>query len=226
VTEWAPTTLTASTAPIYLLILGGLWLIGRAGRGIPAVEQLAFVLTAVLAFGAVRNTAWVALVALAVLPQLLDRLRTPAVEPRRLNRILSIVILSTLVISIAGVAAKPVSWFTSAYPAAAARATARAAGPSGRVFSVNDYADWLLWSRPELTGRIAFDSRFELLSHAQAKRLVLFEPRAGNWFASTRGYRVFVLSRETDRALTRALVRRLPARVIFRSPQVVVLTRR
>jgi hypothetical protein len=136
------------------------------------------------------------------------------------------VILSTLVISVAGVAAKPVNWFTSAYPTAAARATAKAAGSDRRVFSVNDYADWLLWSRPELTGRIAFDSRFELLSHAQAKRLVLFEPRAGNWLATTRGYSVFVLGRDSDRELARALVRQLPARVVFRSPQIVVLQRR
>jgi hypothetical protein len=91
---------------------------------------------------------------------------------------------------------------------------------------VNDYADWLLWSRPELTGRVALDARFELLSARQVKQLVRFEPRAGNWLRTTRGYRVFVLGRDSDRALERALVRRLPARVVFRSPQIVVLRRR
>jgi hypothetical protein len=94
------------------------------------------------------------------------------------------------------------------------------------VFAVNDYADWLLWIRPELTGRIALDARFELLSEAQVKRLVRFEPRAGNWLATARGYRVFLLSRGSDRALARALVRQLPGRVVFRSPQVVVVERR
>jgi hypothetical protein len=226
VTEWAPTTLTPTTAAVYLLILGGLWLIGRAGRGMPAIDQLAFIFAAVLAFGAVRNTAWIGLVALAVLPQPLDRLRTPAVEPRRLNRLLSISIVALVVVSVAGVASKPVSWFTSGFPPAAARATARAAGSNGRVFAVNDYADWLLWSRPDLTGRVALDARFELLSSFQVKRLVRFEPRAGNWLRTTGGYRVFVLSRDSDRALERTLVRRLPARVIFRSPSVVVLRRR
>jgi hypothetical protein len=226
VTEWAPTTLTGTTAAVYLLILGGLWLIGRAGRGIPAVDQLAFVFTAVLAFDAVRNTAWIGLVALAVLPQLVDRLRRPVVEPRRLNRLLSVAILALVVISFLGVAVKPVSWFTSEFPAPAARAAAQAAGPKGRIFAVNDYADWLLWSRPELTGRVALDARFELLSARQVKQLVRFEPRAGNWLRTTRGYRVFVLGRDSDRALERALVRRLPARVVFRSPQIVVLRRR
>jgi hypothetical protein len=226
VTEWEPTTLTARTAAVYLLILGGVWLIGRAGRGVPAVDQLAFVFAAVLAFDAVRNTAWIGLVALAVLPQMVDRLRSPAVEPRRLNRILSVSILALVVTSVAGVAAKPASWFTSDFPPAAARAAAQAAGPRGRVFAVNDYADWLLWTRPELTGRIALDARFELLSDAQVKRLVRFEPRAGNWLATTRGYRVFVLNRDSDRSLARALVRQLPGRVVFRSPRVVVVQRR
>jgi hypothetical protein len=92
------------------------------------------------------------------------------------------------------------------------------------VFAANDYADWLLWSRPKLTGRVAVDSRFELLSGAQVKRLVRFEPRAGDWLETTRGYRVFVIDR-LDHALVRALVRKLPARIVFRSPQVVVLRR-
>jgi hypothetical protein len=225
VTEWAPTTLTAKTAAVYLLILGGLWLIGRAGRGIPAVDQLAFLFAALLALDAVRNTAWIGLVSLAVLPQMVDRLRSPAVEPRRLNRILSISILALVVISVAGVAAKPTSWFTADFPPGAARAAAQAAGPRGRVFAMNDFADWLLWSRPELTGRVALDARFELLSDAQVKRLVRFEPRAGNWFATTRGYNVFLINR-SDHALERALLRKLPAQVVFRSPQVVVLRRR
>lgn len=225
VTEWAPTTLTATTAAVYLLILGGLWLIGRAGRGMPVIDQIAFVFAALLAFDAVRNTAWIGLVALAVLPQLLDRLRTPAVDPRHLNRILSVAVVCLVVFSVVGVAVKPVSWFTTGFPPAAARAAAKAAGPKGRVFAVNDYADWLLWSRPALTGRVAVDARFELLSAPQVKRLVRFEPMAGNWLRTTRGYRVFVLGRDSDKALERALVRRLPARVVYRSPQIVVLRR-
>jgi len=226
VTEWRPTTLTANTAAVYLLVLGGLWLLGRAGRGAPLLDQLAFALTAVLAFEAVRNTAWIGLVALAVLPPLVDRLRGPVVEPARLNRILSVTILVSLVISVAGVAAKPTSWFTSGFPAAGARATAVAAGPEGNVFASSPFADWLLWSRPALAGRVAFDARFELLSRAQIQRIAEFQARAGNWLPTARGYRVFVLDPRTDHALEQALRRALPARVVFSSPQVVVLRRR
>jgi hypothetical protein len=226
VTEWAPTTLTAKTAAVYLIVLGGLWLLGRAGRQAPLFDQLAFVFAAVLAFDAIRNTAWVGLVALAVLPPLVDRLRGGAVvEPARLNRILGVTMLAAVVISVAGVAAKPTSWFTQGFPPAAAQATASSAGPNGRVFAMSDFADWVLWTRPELSGRIAFDARFELLSPKEVQRIARFQARAGNWLATVRGYSVFVVDR-SQRALEQSLIRELPARVVFSSPQVVVLQRR
>ncbi len=49
---------------------------------------------------------------LAVLPRLLDTLRSPAEEPRRLNRMLAIVICAGVTVATIGVAFKPVSWFT------------------------------------------------------------------------------------------------------------------
>jgi hypothetical protein len=227
VTEWAPTTLTATTAAVYLVILGGLWILGRAGRTAPLLDQAVFVLTSVLAFDAVRNTAWVGLAALAILPPLVERLRGSVVDPpRRLNRILAITILAAVLISVAGVAVKPVSWFTKGFPAHAAQATSTAAGARGRVYATSPYADWLLWTQPALSGRVAFDARFELLSTTQIRRIAHFQARAGNWLATARGFDVFVLDRSSNRALARTLVRQLPARVVFSSPQVVVLQRR
>ena len=70
------------------------------------------------------------------------------------------------------------------------------------------------------------DARFELLSRAQIQRIAEFQARAGNWLPTARGYRVFVLDPRTDHALEQALRRALPARVVFSSPQVVVLRRR
>jgi hypothetical protein len=226
VTEWAPTTLSAQTAAVYLIVLGGMWLLGRAGRTVPALDQLAFVLTSIMAFEAVRNTAWIGLVALAVLPQVVDRLRAPAEEPARLNRILSVTIVAALAIAIAGVAAKSTSWFTAGFPSVGARAASAAAGPQGRVYASSPYADWLLWSRPELTGRIAYDARFELFSTTQLERIAHFQGRIGNWLGTARGFDVFVLDPRSDHALERSLLRALPARVVFSSPQVVVLRRR
>ena len=226
VTEWAPTTLSAQTAAVYLIVLGGLWMLGRAGRETPLLDQLAFAFASILAFEAVRNTAWIGLVALAVLPPLVDRLRNPAEEPARLNRILSVTIFATLVIATAGVAAKSTGWFTSNFPTAAASATSAAAGPHGRVFASSPFADWLLWSRPELTGRVAYDARFELFSAEQLQRIARFQGRAGDWLKTARGFGVFVLDPRKDHALEQSLLRDLPARVAFSSQQVVVLRRR
>lgn len=225
VTEWAPTTLTARTAPIYLLVIGGMWLLGRAGRHLPAVEQLALVITAVFAFEAIRDTAWFGLVALAVLPQLIDGIRRPVVEPRRLNRILAVTVLASVAISVAAVSTKPAQWFTSSFPSDAAAAASSAAGRHGRVFATSPVADWLLWAQPELSGRVAFDARFELLSTSQLQQLARFQAQAGNWLKTARDYRVFVLDPQSDRTLERALRKALPAQAVFSSPQVVVLER-
>jgi hypothetical protein len=94
------------------------------------------------------------------------------------------------------------------------------------VFASSPYADWLLWSRPELTGRVAYNARFELFSAAQLQRIARFQNRVGDWLKTARGYNVFVLDPRKDHALEQSLLRDLPARVAFSSPQVVVLRRR
>ena len=226
VTEWAPTTLRLVTVPVFVLVLGGLWLLGRNGRAVPVFDRLAFLAMAVVAFQAIRNIAWFALGALAVLPPLLDGLRAPVEEPRRLNRILAVSMLGAVAVALGGVAAKPASWFTHAFPGGAARATAGAAGTHGHVFATSAYGDWLLWSEPQLEGRLAFDTRFELLTRGQLEEIARIQAAAGDWLAHVRGYRVFVLDPSADGTLERALRRDLPLRVAFRSPQVVVLRRR
>lgn len=223
VTEWAPTSLAPNTGAVFLLILGGLWLLGRGGRRVPVLDQLVFALTALLALDAIRNMAWVALTALALLPRIVDEVRPPAPGQRPLNRLLALGAVTVFVISFVAVTLKPTKWFMPDFPSAAAAATSSAAGAGGKVFATTPYTDWLLWARPELSGRLAFDARFELLSGSQLRQIARFEGRSGDWLRPTRGYRVFVLER--DRTLERALIRRLPARVVFSSPQVVVLRR-
>src|SRR5207302_897930 len=59
------------------------------------------------------------------------------------------------------------------YPAKASDKVAQALerDPQARVFADVRYADWLLWRVPQVRGRVAFDVRFELLSHNQLERL-------------------------------------------------------
>jgi hypothetical protein len=225
VTEWAPTTLTVVTIPLYLLVIGGVWLLGRTRNGLSGFEKLAFLATAVLAFQAVRNIVWFGLVALVVLPMLLDDIRPSALEPRRLNRLLATVVAAAAVFGVVGVAANPASWFVRDFPPAAADAAAAAAGPHGQVLATSSFADWLLWTHPELAGRVAFDARFELLTSGELTRAARFLARSGDWTATARGYRVFVLGKQDDGQLRAALVRSGLARVVRVDGDVVVLRR-
>jgi hypothetical protein len=225
VTEWAPTTLTPESIPVYLLALGGIWLLGRAPAVVSTFEKLAFVGLAVLAFDAVRNAVWLALLAVVVLPRLVDALRAPVVEPRRLNRLLALAMLAGVVVATAGVAAKPVSWFTERFPAAAADAAAAAAGSRGRVFANERYADWLIWEQPQLAGRVAYDSRFELLTGQQLHSVTAFRNRVDGWTSTLRGYSVLVLDRADDHQPLAALRRGQLARTVVGSSSVVVLRR-
>jgi hypothetical protein len=227
VTEWAPTTLTLAHAPAYLIALGGLWLLGRAGARASAFEKLAFTALTLLAFDAVRNGVWLALVSLVVLPRLLDGLRAPAVEPKRINRLLALAMLAGVAVAVVGVAFEPASWFMrEQYPAAAGTTAARAAGANGRIFANERYADWLVFEHPRLAGRIAYDSRFELLTSRQLRAVTAFRSLVAGWRSTVRGYSVLVLDRVEDAKPISALVRARQARVVARQGPVVVLQRR
>jgi hypothetical protein len=225
VTEWAPTTLTASTAPVYLLVLASMWLLGRSGARVSTFEKLALLATGLLAFQALRNTAWLGLTALVVLPVLVDAVRPVVDEPRRLNRLLATVVVAGAVVAAGGVAAKGQSWFVGGFPPRAASAAAAAAGPDGQVLAMSPYADWLLWTQPGLVGRVAFDARFELLTRGQLRALGSFQGRAGDWISTTHGYRVFVLGRRRDSQLRAALVHAGIATPVLVTRDIVVLRR-
>jgi hypothetical protein len=224
VTEWAPTTLTLAHASVYLLAFGGLWLFGRTRGRASLFEQLAFVGLALLAFDAVRNSVWLALFSLVVLPRLMDTLRAPAVEPKRMNRMLAIAMLAGVGLATVVVAFQPGSWFTKEeYPAAAGNAAARAAGPNGRIFANERYADWLVFEHPPLAGRIAYDSRFELLTARQLRSVTGFRSRVSGWRSTIAGYSVLVLDKVDDHLPIRALLRGREARVLLRRGPIVVL---
>jgi len=60
-------------------------------------------------------------------------------------------------------------------PPAAAEAVSRASGAHGIVLADDRHADWLLWLRPELAGRVAYDVRFELFSAPELQRIKVLE---------------------------------------------------
>ena len=225
ITEWSPTFWSIVTAPVYILVVLGVWLFGRARGGATRFELVAFLVTSLLAFQALRNMAWVALTGILVLPALLDCVRTPPAEPRRINRILAPAALAGALLILVTTAAKSDSWFVNRYPTAAANAAATSAGEKGRIFANEAYADWLVWTHPNLAGRIAFDTRFELLNTHQLKLIQNFRSRIGNWRKAAAGYDVLVLSKAGEKKAIAALLRSHYARKVADDNGIVVLHR-
>jgi hypothetical protein len=226
VTEWRAATPGLATAPLYLLVVLGAWLFGRVRGQASLFEAAAFFLTAAMAFQAVRNMAWFGLVAIAVLPRLLDGLRGKVDDPKRLNRLIATVALGGTFVTVLGVAAENRAWFLPSYPPAAADAAATAAGAHGRVFANEAFADWLVWAHPSLAGRIAFDSRFELLTNRQLQSIVEFRARVGNWQKIAAGYDVLVLDAAGDeKKVVRSLVRSGDAKQVATHGGIAVLKR-
>jgi hypothetical protein len=91
------------------------------------------------------------------------------------------------------------------------------------VLATSSYADWLLWTRPELAGRVAYDSRFELLTRAELRRAQHFEARVEGWRQEAARYRVIVIDRDDDSSLRASLVRLGLAKVVRADGRVVVL---
>jgi hypothetical protein len=225
VTEWAPTTLSVRSAPLYLLVVVGAWLLGRARVRTSAFEVSLFLLAALLAVQAERNLVWFGLVAIVVLPRLLDAVRPAATEPRRLNRLVGTVALAGTLVTAASVALENNAWFVRGYPPAAAATAAAAAGSSGRIFANEAYADWLVWMHPDLAGRVAFDSRFELLTPRQLRSIAEFRGRVGNWQATAAGYDVLVLNANAEKKAVSALERSGSASQIAKHGGIAVLRR-
>ena len=229
VSEWAGATLRGQ--PIFFVsLLGGLWLATRSRSALTLFEQLALWLCALLGLLAVRNIVWYALLAAAVLPAALDAAWPPSGAPRRtrINLPLAGAALAAALISLAGLASHGRSFWERSFPRAALAPVAKAArqDPSLRVFADERYADWLLFNDPALTGRVAYDIRFELLPTRTFEQIVTFRSEHGyDWQAITRGYRLLVLDPVGDSGAVTLFEKMRGTKVLYRDRNVVVLER-
>jgi hypothetical protein len=98
--------------------------------------------------------------------------------------------------------------------------------PNARVLASYDLADWLLLEAPITRGRIAFDGRWEILSHEQLQSVRYFLAEStDHWADLSRGYRLLVLGPKYVPHLIRTWEQRPGVRVLYRTPQIVVLDR-
>jgi hypothetical protein len=195
--EWGPTTLQLETVPLFVLMAAAVFLYGRAARVFTSTEVMVVAVTAVAALHAVRFTVWFALAALMILPRPLTSVLRATPPPLELNRLCGRLGIGAVVCLVGVVLLKGVS----GYPAAAAAAATSATPGTSAVYASELYGDWLLTVAPELRGRIAFDSRIELLSREEVVRIQLAQDAGLGWQEFARHYRVFVLNRHDQRNL-------------------------
>jgi hypothetical protein len=218
--QWAPTKLSAPSVPVFLLVLGIVWLNGRSRSG-TRFERGILLGAAIVGLLAVRNWPWLVLAATMLLPCFLDSGR-PVAPPSPVGRIVAALVGAALVV--AAVAAGRAGFdkeLRKAYPERAAVAAA-SGEPVGNLFVTTRLSDWLLWERPELAGRIEADARYELLRGHELEDTVLFRYGSGMKRFTSRD-RTFVLDPRTD---DRAIDALTGGKVLFRNGRVVVVALR
>lgn len=225
VTEWNPMTFSIPDAPTYGIIAAILLLLGTSRTGWCREEIFILCACSISALLAVRNAVWLATAAIVFVGPAISRLIGQQERPAfatRMNRVLVSLASLAVIAAIAVTATRPAHWYTAAYPTRAANVAASAAGSNGRIFATEDYADWLIWQRPGLGGRIGFDARLELLRAGELKRIFAVEATLIPDRSLIRDYRVFVVpSRLVDVIRQSSLV---PIRVLARDNGVVVLS--
>jgi hypothetical protein len=228
-TEWQATTLQPLTAPFYALLVGGVWLLASRGQRVPLFLKLTFLLTGALALLAVRNLGWFGVAALVSLPLALDEvLPRRSGGFRRLDSALAAGSLAVVAVIVVPAWHQISTQRERDFRPAAAQVIAReaAADPSLRVFSDVRFADWLVWERPELAGRIQFDARFELISRSRLEELYLWTNQATtSWKDATHGSRIIVIDRALNWRNEAPIMREPGARRIYRNSEISVILR-
>jgi hypothetical protein len=228
VAEWQSPTFPAQ-APFFVLVLASVWVAARAPRTLRLFEHFALVATGLAGFSAVRNIVWFGLVAVMVVPRALDGAWPVKEAPlrRRANELISLVAIAVALVFFATAASRSQRAYARSYPSRAAVATADATrDPTVRIFANEAYADWLIWQIPRLSGRMALDARFELLTARQLRELAHFRHQSSpDWRSAAKPYRLLVLDPKADRAAVRAFRNEPGARTIYRDSHVVAILR-
>jgi hypothetical protein len=234
VTEWRPlTSIPILAVALALTVAAGLYVLvaptvrGRAAK-LPLFDLLALVALTVLAVLAVRNVTWFGLTLLLLGPAAVTRWKgAPAPLRRaRVNARLSVVIGGLTLVGAVAILAQPTRWFESTYPSNAV-STLRglvAHDPSAKIFADVRYADWLVWDDPRVfSGRIAYDTSFELLTPAQLDMIA--DPAAKDERSTLDRYAIWVLYPSNHKE-NRTLLRRPGVRTVLRSSRVIIATDR
>jgi hypothetical protein len=85
----------------------------------------------------------------------------------------------------------------------------------------------VLWNVPRLSGRVAFDARFELLSAEQLRAISHFRNQSStDWLDSANGYRLLVLDPGSEKPAVQVVSREPGTRQLYADSDVAVFLRR
>lgn len=225
--EWERSTPSGTTALFWTLALltASLLALRRCRNRLNRFELVVLLITFAGAVQAVRGVIWFALACAALLPRALDGVLTREdVGARVLNRAISLAGLGGLAVALVVALAQPSRWFTEEWSDEQVEAVRSVTEERGaHVFATNNTADWLLWRVPELRGRVAYDSRFELYDEAALERIVDVGRRRPGWEKALAGYDVVVVRAADRDAALRALG--AGARVLHADAESAVVAR-
>jgi hypothetical protein len=235
VPEWQPITSEVLLAIPFLLTAAiVVWSFARNSSRSTLWEKLALVALGAGSISVVRNLLFFALLVLLVLPVALgqgDRAKArPATRGRApINALLFAAAVGAVLIGAVAALARPASTIESSYQrpgVLTAVETATRAHPSARVLTDFRFADWLLWRDPALSGRIANDVRFELLTPSQMSNLrAVYSTTGKNWKRGARGYRLIVLDSRYDPNAVLAFRAEPGSRVLYNDGERIVILR-
>jgi hypothetical protein len=234
VTEWQPvTSVTLVAVPFFLLLGVGLWSFGRHPRQTTLWQRAALVLLGVAGIDALRNVSFFALAAVMIVGLSLDgaasaRLGTSGRPRPRVNRAIAAAAIAIAIAAAVTTANRPAGGFesTQLQPVLRVVTSAATADRSVRVLADQTAADWLLWSDPNLRGRVAFDVRFELLSAPLLQQLErLYTASGPDWKEVALGYRLIVLDAKADPLATREFLAEPGRRILYDDGTYVVILR-
>ena len=222
VAEWKTSAPGPLTAVFYTVLAGGLFLVARYGRKVPWYDKVALALLAVNAVMALRSIIWFGLAAVIVLTPLVDDLlgTTRSLTGKTVARAGLAAGALVLVVGVIVFSSSNTSLERDWPRAAADRVALLTMQPrTERVFADATYADWLLWIKPELRNRIAYDARFELLHGDEFTKLSNYGKKTGDhWRTAADGYNIFVYETRAGHCPGRCVT-------VYRDREVTVATR-
>ena len=240
VTEWKPvTSVPVLAVPLFVVIAVTAAIVllaahrARSRRAVapPLFDVLVLAILAAGAVIAVRNVTWFGLALIVLAPSVVTQMRLGLPAPLRRSRVNMLAAVATLVLCALVslfVLARPTGWFTAGYPRAAIPTLRRLVGryPQAKILADVRYADWLIWERPALfSGRVAYDTSFELLSRRQLTAIGDLAANTRNARATVAAYPIWMLY-PGNHAVNRKLLHRRGVRLVSKSRRVIIATYR